>query len=105
MGTIDKALNKEDAVIPYLKQALPDKQNDKERKNCVHCQYEDANRTLSSAMDNNYPGPSYDFGTAIWCNYHKRYIGNEDRQALKILADGSVKENEWCKGFVFCDIF
>jgi hypothetical protein len=103
-------MSKEDAILACFKPELRDKQEatfrsmtSGIRKNCNHCYYEDSNRTLH-ATNENYPGPSYDFdfeiARAVWCNYHKRYIGEEDRHALKRLADGSVKENEWCKVFV-----
>ncbi|WP_069473019.1 DUF2628 domain-containing protein [Candidatus Marithrix sp. Canyon 246] len=103
-------VSKEDTIIACFKPELRDKQEatfssmtSGIRKNCNHCYYEDSNRTLHATNDN-YPGPSYDFdfeiARAVWCNYHKRYIGEEDRHALKRLADGSVKENEWCKVFV-----
>jgi len=108
-------VSKEDAIIPCLKLELQTKQKEafhsmklKDRKQCLFCKYEDKKKKFEPYSKNTYPGPIYDYelsyrASAKWCNYHKRYIGFSDSHALKLQADGSVKVNEWCKGFVVHD--
>jgi len=65
-----------------------------ERRMCISCRHEDTSRQLSSS-EPNYPGKAYELGFAIWCEYWRRFIDNEERQGIRKRDDGSM-EKEWC---------
>jgi len=70
------------------------------KRSCVNCKHEDASKTLSS-RDPNYPGRRGETDIAIWCNKLNRYIGGDDRQAVRLKPDGRTYEtNEWCGNFI-----